>query len=367
MNRGSDALSQKNSIFKNYIIALLEETCPFDYELQRKLIYGTNGSRVSIRTFIDSFEYDAYSDVDDAEEVLDTIVEILNKYVISLHAPAKYKQKIAKKLCDWAYIIAEKLDIDDPEIDGAITKSYYVPDMTVEIIKSLHFDQDAPDRGITKKKLCEDYNLKSTRSIEEFFARLSGKENKEPLRIAGQAVKTKVDFDGKEGTQRKYYTNDTISPVFIPANITQVKTLLKGLYHESRQKKDPFAMTLAIDIWSQLSPYARARVRKIYGTPDKNFNDFLNSVEKKSKDIFIYYRDEADYSEDILDADNEYILGYVEKHGLNCTILFVDENVDAIENARVHYSSAKRSYVAVTENGEQLFDPKDVWEIDIIK
>ena len=77
--------------------------------------------------------------------------------------------------------------------------------------------------------------------------------------------------------------------------------------------RDPFAMTLAIDIWSQLSEYAKERIKKYYGRPDKNFNEFLCLVDSKSEDIFISYREEADYADDMAESENfMYILGYIE-------------------------------------------------------
>ena len=125
------------------------------------------------------------------------------------------------------------------------------------------------------------------------------------------------------GMASKYYTQDTISPIFLPANISQLKTLLKGLYYESRMNRDPFAMTLAIDIWSQLSEYAKERIKKYYGRPDKNFNEFLSLVDSKSEDIFISYREEADYADDMAESENfMYLLGYIEKHRYSCSIYF---------------------------------------------
>lgn len=186
------------------------------------------------------------------------------------------------------------------------------------------------------------------------------------MRIAGQTVTTHVDAIEATGMASKYYTQDTISPIFLPANISQLKTLLKGLYYESRMNRDPFAMTLAIDIWSQLSEYAKERIKKYYGRPDKNFNEFLSLVDSKSEDIFISYREEADYADDMAESENfMYILGYIEKHRYSCSIYFIDESVDALQNVHVFYSSNKGGYVAVTETGEVRFDPNDVWEIII--
>lgn len=367
MDHTNEARLQKKAIFKNCIIELLGGTGPADHELRSKMFYGSNGRGVSIRNSIEQYEYDEYSNPSDTQCVLDTIVEIFDDYVVSLHAPAVYKQKIARILCEWVFEVAKKLALDDYQIEGRIIENYYVPDMAVEIIKSLHFNPEDPNKGITKRELCEKYKLKSKRTIETFFARLSGNDKQNPLRIAGQTVVTHVDSSGEEGKQRKYYTHDTISPIFLPANISQTRALLKGLYYSSRQNKDPFAMTLAVDIWSQLSDYAKDRIRRYYGSADKKFADFLKLVDTKSKSIFVYYKEESAYADDILEADNEYILGFVEKHGYRCSIWFVDETVDVAENAHIYYSSEDGAYVAETESGAVLFKPSDVWEIEIIK
>ena len=72
----NSSITQKKSIFKNYIMQLLEETCPFDYDTERKLIYGNSGSKISIRDCVDSYPDDCYCDVSSPRYVLETIVEI---------------------------------------------------------------------------------------------------------------------------------------------------------------------------------------------------------------------------------------------------------------------------------------------------
>ena len=360
----NSSAEQKNPIFKNYIMRVLSETCPFDFDIEHKFIYGDSGSKISIRACVDSYPNDSYCDINSPRYVLETIIEIFNNYVISLPAPVRYKQRVSDMLCDWAKKIADRLGVSDYNVAGQMMEQY-VPDLTVELIKSLHFNPEDSDKGVTKQEIRDKYGI-SKRSIESYFSRLSGKDKKNPLRIAGQTVTTHVDAIEATGMASKYYTQDTISPIFLPANISQLKTLLKGLYYESRMNRDPFAMTLAIDIWSQLSEYAKERIKKYYGRPDKNFNEFLCLVDSKSEDIFISYREEADYADDMAESENfMYILGYIEKHRYSCSIYFIDESVDALQNVHVFYSSNKGGYVAVTETGEVQFDPNDVWEIII--
>ena len=358
------SITQKNLIFKNYIMRILDETCPFDYDIAHKLIYGDNGSKISIKVCVDSYPDDCYCDTNSPRYVLDTIIEIFNNYVISMPSPVRYKQRVSDMLCEWAQQISVKLNINDYDVSGQMMEQY-VPDLTVELIKSLHFNPEDNDRGVTKQEIRDRYGI-SKRSIESYFSRLSGKDKKNPLRIAGQTVTTHVDAIEVTGMASKYYTHDTISPVFLPTNISQLKTLLKGLYYESRMNRDPFAMTLAIDIWSQLSEYAKERIKKYYGQPDRHFNEFLNLVDSKSQDIFISYREESAYADDMAASENFMnILGYIEKHGYSCSIYFVDETVDALENVHVFYSPKKGGYVAVTEDDEVCFDFNDIWEITI--
>lgn len=358
------SIAQKNSFFKNYIMQLLGETCPFEHDIEHKVIYGDNGSKISLRACVDSYPIDSYCDINSPRHVLETIIEIFNSYVISLPSPVRYKQRVSDMLCEWAKQISDKLHVSDYDVAGQMMEQY-VPDLTVELIKSMHFNPEDSNKGVTKQEIRDKYRI-SKRSIESYFSRLTGKDKKNPLRIAGQTVTTHVDAIEVTGMASKYYTQDTISPIFLPANISQLKTLLKGLYYESRMNRDPFAMTLAIDIWSQLSEYAKERIKKYYGRPDRNFNEFLNLVDSKSQDIFISYREESAYADDMAESENfMYILGYIEKHGYRCSIYFIDETVDTLQNVRVFYSSKKGAYVAVTENGEVCFDPNDVWEIMI--
>lgn len=359
-------ITQTNSAFKNYIMQVLSETCPFDFDIKDKLIYGDHGSKISIRACVDGYPEDSYCDINSPHDVVDTIIEIFNCYVVSLPSPVRYKQRVSDMLRDWAKKIADKLGVSDYDVAGEMMEQY-VPDLTVELIKSLHFNPEDSNKGVTKQELRNKYGV-SIRTIESYFSRLSGKDRKKPLAIAGQTVTTQVNAIESAGMASKFYTEDTISPIFLPANITQLKTLLKGLYHESRVNEDPFAKPLAIDIWSQLSEYAKERIKKYYGRPDEKFNEFLTLVDSNCHDIFVFYRKESDYADDMKESKNRTDqLGYIEKAGYSCSIYFHDETVDTLQNVRIFYSTKKGGFVAVTENGEVPFDSNDIWDITINK
>ena len=59
----NSSAEQKNPIFKNYIMRVLSETCPFDFDIEHKFIYGDSGSKISIRACVDSYPNDSYCDI----------------------------------------------------------------------------------------------------------------------------------------------------------------------------------------------------------------------------------------------------------------------------------------------------------------
>ena len=94
------------------------------------------------------------------------------------------------------------------------------------------------------------------RTVEDDLSRLRGYED--PIQVCGKKFCI-PDTDRREGTIR---FPSTAHPLFLAENLTQILVLLKGLKKMSADPLyEPYAMQTGREIWGQLSPYAKNRIR----------------------------------------------------------------------------------------------------------
>lgn len=120
-------------------------------------------------------------------------------------------------------------------------------DRQMYILKSFHTGDK------TSEQLADELWV-SERTIREDLRQLE-----EGITVLGQRLKVE-----RSGVLRNREMKNTIHPIFLSANLTQVVILLRGLELEAR---DPayreYAERLARNIWNELSDYARARIKKV--------------------------------------------------------------------------------------------------------
>lgn len=96
----------------------------------------------------------------------------------------------------------------------------------------------------------------SPRSVEEDLRRLRGYED--PVQVCGRKFCI-PDTDRTGGTIQ---FPSTAHPLFLAENLTQVLVMLKGLKKMSEDPLyAPYALQTGREIWDQLSPYAKDRIR----------------------------------------------------------------------------------------------------------
>lgn len=127
----------------------------------------------------------------------------------------------------------------------------------------------------------EDILWVSKRVIEDDLARLRG--NEDPIQVCGRTF-TISDFERKY--DRAEFAS-TAHPMFLTPNLTQVITMLKGLKILS---EDPlyrqYAIYSAIDIWAQLSDYAKERILFVFSELLPEDLRWYESLEKRKEDSF---------------------------------------------------------------------------------
>ena len=108
----------------------------------------------------------------------------------------------------------------------------------------------------------------------------------EPWTLCGQRVSTDVKIR-KDGRKRYTYTPDTLNPIVMQLNITQAAYLLKslGIAYDSRCYGNELSADLAYGIWSQLSPYAKKRIREAYVSEDRVTRYVNRSAEEEKEAV----------------------------------------------------------------------------------
>lgn len=150
-------------------------------------------------------------------------------------------------------------------------------DRQMYIVKSLH----AGDK--TSEQLADELWV-SERTIREDLRQLD-----EGINVLGQRLAV-----SRSTVLRNRRMKNTIHPIFLSANLTQVVVLLRGL---EMQARDPayreYAERLARNIWNELSDYARTRIK--YVSRMLNLNTaWFEMLDEKG--LFNLYSSEEDCS-----------------------------------------------------------------------
>lgn len=166
----------------------------------------------------------------------------------------------------------------------------------IQLLKGLH---GTDGLGCEREPLCDTIGVKE-KTLRTYLKRLNGDLEDEPWTLGGQRVSTDVKIR-KDGRKRYTYTPDTLHPIVMQLNITQAAYLLKslGIACDSRCYGNELSADLAYGIWSQLSPYAKKRIREAYVSEDRvtryvnrsaeeekeaaAFGAFLNKMEWKAE------------------------------------------------------------------------------------
>jgi hypothetical protein len=205
----------------------------------------------------------AYGKLDQAaaEEILSgAMTELLWEYPVSID----FKKKLWDLFEQWAVVIEKEsgLHVELPKAPVLDTEESKL----ICLVKALH----GPDGlGCTRKSLEETLSV-NEKSVRTYLARLSdpSANNKTPWYLGGQLVSTPVKerADQDNGHKKYVYTPDTLHPLVLQMNITQVAFLLKslGIAYFSGACGHELSLDLAYGVWSQLSEYGKARIRKAF-------------------------------------------------------------------------------------------------------
>ena len=145
--------------------------------------------------------------------------------------------------------------------------------------------------GVTKTDL-ENKLLIKSRQIAKDLRKLDHSliENPEsadmsdyvPFRIGGQPVKARIKAfrnpDITDDRGMRYKTVNSVHPVILQENLLQAGTLIQALCRNYYEHESNTSLSIATDVWYQLSDYARSRIRMVFAH-DNDMMEFIETME----------------------------------------------------------------------------------------
>ena len=290
-----------------FAVQILRQNCPFDEEMLYRMMDGQRRYRSSslssaISQGMGEFAGKKSSETVD-ENVFEDILYGMNNYIRGYRAIPAYKQKMWDLFNEWMLHIAEVFNIQNAEdlIDEIMEKPIE-EDPYVTIIKKLHEGCSKKDMATvlctSEKTIQNNLHLLDPmldKGEETNKPRKSHKKRNTP-RFGGQIlqvdIKTEdrvvVDADNPYKTKSKeriFKTEETLHPVAMQLNVTQTGILLKGLQLANDMDVSDNSLNMAVNIWTQLSPYCRKRLKEYYHPEDVELHSFIEFMEDEEREM----------------------------------------------------------------------------------
>lgn len=177
-------------------------------------------------------------------------------------------------------------------------------DIAVRLIKLLH-----QRNGVSKEEIAKELGV-STRIVQKYLRKLDPDmyidknypvpiEPIEPFRIGGQQLSAKISVR-REGRKEYYFTENSIHPIVLQENLTQIYCLINSLalYYEDNNLYRGFEFDTACDIWCQLSEYAKDKTKNYFKwiRRDEGVLKFITVLEEKTGNNYAphYRKEETD-------------------------------------------------------------------------
>ena len=297
------------------------------------------------------------------------------EYLEDFHSSFSFRQKTKIKFCDWLKNIQKNFDLAPMEMPPELEVKSSEMDTGITMLKELHSRS-----GITKDDLCYKLDIKP-RAVQKNLRKLSPnlyegeRENISdeaeyvPFRIGGQPINVDIRVVENTTDRRKYYyTPNTIHPIVMQENLMQVGALLQSLCHSHYYGlQSNIYLQIAIDIWSQLSDYAKEKIRTVYAIRNEDLNEFVEILDDECPDDYVStYHTEREMAEKEGLSREDKLLFLAKLPERTATItLKKDGSISYIRRANVKNYIGKR--VAVTdENGkEYLLEFEQIEDIDL--
>ena len=313
------------------------------------------------------------------------IAEAMAEYLEPFPASFSYKQKTRAVFYQWLMEIQKRYDIVAAEEvipdDLDPRKCPSEQDTAVAMVKRLQNrggvsrEDLAIELGITPRAVQKNLR-KLDRNLYE-GTKLDENASYVPFRIGGQPVHVRITSKEREKNRKYYRTVNTMHPIVLQENVLQVATLLQALFRNTCETESEISRFIAIDIWFQLTDYAKRKVRTYFDFEIDHypFSEFLDELEAVVPDGgtaggFLTEREMIrDARFDSMSTDET--LRMVMKAGRLCNIEIERPGEPRKElrhqRIRQHAAGFSDQLIAVGEEGEEeSFRMEDIQNIELL-
>ncbi len=212
---------------------------------------------------------------------LQMIMEGMAAYLRGYLTSTVRRQGLWETCKNWVDRIAAELEIEEydfsKEIPDPVTR-----DTGIALVKALH-----TSKGKTKEELSTELAV-SEKTIQTGLRALDpslsrGGSIPAPFRIAGQEMHVRITAEKEEAGKYRYHTKNRLHPIALQLNTMQVGNLLRALQEIDAAPDQPadneVCRMIALDVWAQLSPAARTRLKGVYRSRYPEFGAFMDELE----------------------------------------------------------------------------------------
>ena len=349
------------------LIEMLVEIDWANKELQQKVLYGKNGLKHRFKNYLKSQTIS----IDNILGLYELIAECMNDYLKEYPAPAYYKENLRQRFWEWFDYSAYnyELEIEDykPIFDEVV--EHYPVDTNIQIIKMLH-NQD----GITKEEIANELMV-SQKTVQSVISRLADKGTDNPIRLGGYpmhiALKTDDKYSencvyepGDKYKKRRFYrTEDTMHPVSFQFNMMQVGVMLEALCKSYMEDEVYNAFYIGVNLWCQLSEYAKERVIEVFGKKNEDLLMFIDEIEDIANNHIRTFETEREIMTNGDYKIQEKLLT-AHKGAMVCTLELKNPK-RRLFSQRVFYDFDKKQYYSVPANNinsiaDRIYLEKDI-------
>lgn len=355
---------------------MLQSTNPYPKSIE-DFVYENDEQQVKLVDLLDSCLEDSracYRNLSNKNyiEAYNAIAEAMVLYFEEFGSTYSFRQKTKKKFSKWLENIQKKYCIDKIALPSELQIKYGEEHIGIAMVKALH-----TRNGITKEKLRDDLGAKTTRSIQKNLRKLSPElyegdcmgDEYDSFRIGGQPLTVKIKMHEGDNNVRYYNTPNTLHPLVLQENLLQVENLLRSLSLSNDSYNSTISYQIALDIWSQLSDYAKDKIKEDFGYEEDIHQDFIKYVDDDTPDNHAcMFKSQREMIEQI-DASVFDILQDAEKvPNRRYAIRYKDEKgkrfyLEEVKIERLNHFE----YVAIDRDGnEHVFREKWVGSIAIL-
>ena len=341
---------------------MLQSTSPYQKSID-EFVYENEGQQIKLVDLVDSCLENSRSgyrklSTKNYAEAYNAIAEAMVLYFEDFGSLYSFRQKTKKKFSEWLKAIQEKYQIGEFDLPPELVIKNGEEDTGIAMVKALH-----SRNGLTKEELQDILGAKTTRSIQKNLRKLSPDlyegddmgDEYDSFRIGGQPMTVKVRMREGENNKRYYNTPNTLHPIVLQENLLQVEILLRSLSLSFDRYNSTISYYMALDIWSQLSEYAKEKIKKDFEYEDDIHLEFISYIDDDTPDNHTcLFKTQREMIEQI-DASISDILRDAEKvPNRRCAIRYKDEDGNRfyLEDVKIerlnHYE-----YVATDNEGKK--------------